>query len=201
MRSNEEISERLRYLADLYFARHSVTNDNSFQVRGFAFAKAAEAVVATKQPVLGVMPTHCRGLSVQTAIKEIAETGRCSRETALQMPYEIPEGLQELEELPGVTRPFLFVLWQTFGATNRDELVDALPKVKQHNETVYFRLYSALLADAQANMRLNHYKLEGTQTGRFQTKEPNLSMGCSVGKAVCSECGDVIDSEVFSRSR
>ena len=171
--TNDEIAKGLRRLADLYFARYETSLDRGFQTRGFAFARAAESVAASKAPVLhairgGVAPRYCGGASVQEAILDIASTGCSRREAGLQRKYNLPDGLAVLEELPGLTRPFLFVLWSKFGAKDRDGLIDALPRIKQDSEAVYLRLYSALLADAQANMRLN-----GIVSGRLPTDHPN----------------------------
>lgn len=172
-----DVATFLRLLADLYFANYTLQKDGKLQARGFAFAKAAEAVAAQPQAVsmiLNGVPIKGVGESTVELVREYIATGHSRREAALQHSFELPDGLRPLAGLEGLTEPFLFVLSTKYGVKTHDELLAAIPRIRQDNEPVGLRVYSALLREAeQATAERHDLKLDGVTTGRLPTDREN----------------------------
>lgn len=175
--TNADIAVFLRLLADLYFANFELRKDGKLQARGFAFAKAAEAVAAQPQAIpmiLNGVPIKGIGESTVELVREYIATGHSRREAALQHNFELPDGLRPLAGVEGLTEPFLFVLASRYSVKTREELLAALPRIRQDSESVGLRVYSALLREAeQATAERHDLKLDGVTTGRLPTDREN----------------------------
>lgn len=181
MKTTAEISDYLRYVADLYFARYETGGrDKNMQVRGFAFAKAADAIlngqVDASGKFIGV------GDSIHTVIKEFVTTGQSARMAGLQTAYVLPDDIQAMASLPGLTVPFLASLVAKFKVSDKAGLVAALPAIQADNKAVGLRLQTALLVDAARReapsagaeqKTLDALKLDGAQTGRLPSDREN----------------------------
>lgn len=184
MKTNVEIANYLRFVADSYFAKYETGgHDKALQVRGFAFAKAADAVLSGQigpdGKIAGV------GESVSAVIREFIMTGQSSRMAGLQTDFALPDDLRAMADLPGLTAPFLASLAVKFSLKTRQDVLDALARIKQDNERVYLRLYSALLQEAEQATAARHAPIQGSAsdmaeismhgatTGRLPTDREN----------------------------
>lgn len=188
--TNTDVAAFLRGLADLYFANYALKKDATLRSRGYAFAKAAEAVAALPNAIpliLNGVPVKGVGETTVALVREYLATGHSSREAALQHGFELPEGLQPLAALAGFTTPFLFVLSTTYGVKDLQSLLEALPNVQKDNERVYLRVRAALMSSAGQEMLQSasvpfvakeraawlNLKIDGATTGRLPTDREN----------------------------
>ncbi|GAB6181141.1 DNA polymerase/3'-5' exonuclease PolX [Desulfotomaculum defluvii] len=123
---NIEIAWVFTELADLL----ELQGEDFYKIR--AYRRAAEVLAKLEQPI---QELHRRrllskipgvGKAIEEKIKEILETGRLKKHQ--QLLQEIPRGVLEIKQLPGIGPNRARVLYKELGITNLEELAEAVNK-------------------------------------------------------------------------
>lgn len=146
--TNKDIARNLRRTARLM----AINGENSFKVR--AYEKAADNVRQHRESISRQVQEGREleiegvGKAIAGALRELVETGTYDKLERLR--EEIPEGVIELSEVPGIGPKKLETLWKEIGITSIEELLKAcesgkLLEYKGFGEKTQSRLYNAVL--------------------------------------------------------
>lgn len=122
---NREIARILAEIADLL----ELKGENSFRIRSYRVS--SETVAHHGQELLEMVEQGLElrsldgvGAGIAAKIREIALTGDCASRRELLV--EVPEGLLELLQLPGLGPRGVAMLWQKLGVRSADDLLAAI---------------------------------------------------------------------------
>jgi len=124
--SNREIARVLAEIADLL----EIKGENSFRIRSYRVSSETvahhgqELAEMVEQGLELLRSLDGVGAGIAAKIREIVLTGDCASRRELLV--EVPEGLLELLQLPGLGPRGVAMLWQKLGVRSADDLLAAI---------------------------------------------------------------------------
>ena len=123
--SNREIARILAEIADLL----EIKGENSFRIRSYrvsseTIAHHGQELAEMVEQGLELRSLDGVGAGIAAKIREIVLTGDCASRRELLV--EVPEGLLELLQLPGLGPRGVAMLWQKLGVRSADDLLAAI---------------------------------------------------------------------------
>ncbi len=125
MKDNRAVAAVLRQIADLL----DIKGENSFRIRSYRMG--ADSIEAHGQDVAGLVARgedlrsiDGVGEGLASKVREIVETGDCDYHRKLLS--EVPGGLLELLELPGLGPKGVSLVWRKLGVTSAADLEGAI---------------------------------------------------------------------------
>ena len=123
--SNREIARILAEIADLL----EIKGENSFRIRSYrvsseTVAHHGQELAEMVEQGLELRSLDGVGAGIAAKIREIVLTGDCASRRELLV--EVPEGLLELLQLPGLGPRGVAMLWQKLGVRSADDLLAAI---------------------------------------------------------------------------
>ena len=125
MSANARVSALLREIADLL----DIKGENSFRIRSYRMG--ADSIDAHGQDVAGMVARgedlksiDGVGEGIAAKVREIVETGDCDYHRSLAL--EVPAGLLDLLEIPGLGPKGVSLVWRKLGVTSASDLEAAI---------------------------------------------------------------------------